>query len=164
MVLRYEDLVLSQEDSFRKICTFTGIPYLPDLLDESKYLNGDGKPWKQNSSYRPRSSGINAETMQRWKTVLSLDERKMIELVCRDGMNAFSYETEFAPLEILEVPPSEHPRVSKEEMASWLTPFALDLDTQKFLQAIEVEIHRFRSLYDQADGAEKAAPVAQGIC
>lgn len=164
MVLRYEDLVLSQEDSFRKICTFTGIPYLADLLDESKYLDGEGKPWSQNSSYRPRSSGINSETIQRWKTVLSLDERKLIELVCRDGMNGFGYESEFAPLEILEVSPSEHPRVSEDEMANWLTPFALDLDPQKFLQALEVEIHRFRSLYDQSDGTEKAEPVAQAFC
>lgn len=164
MILRYEDLVLSQEDSFRKICDFTGIPFLEDLLDQSKYLDGEGKPWSQNSSFHPRSSGINAETMQRWKTVLSFDERKLIELICRDGMNAFSYETEFAPLEILEVSPSEHPRVSEVEMASWLTPFALDLDPQKFLQAIEVEIHRFRSLYGRSDGAEKAEPVAQAFC
>ena len=102
--------------------------------------------------------------MQRWKTVLSLDERKLIELVCRDGMNGFGYESEFAPLEILEVSPSEHPRVSEDEMANWLTPFALDLDPQKFLQALEVEIHRFRSLYDQSDGAEKAEPGAQAFC
>jgi hypothetical protein len=79
-------------------------------------------------------------------------------------MNGFGYETEFSPVDIMEVAPSEHPRVSEDEMASWLTPFALDLEPQKFLQALEVEIHRFRSLYDQSAGIEKRLPVAQAFC
>lgn len=92
MVVRYEDLVSDPVSMSRQICSFLGIPFASEMIDGTKFREGDGRsPWSANSSYGT-CQGISTSFSQKWKEALEDEEIKFIELLCFPEMKLFAYE------------------------------------------------------------------------
>ncbi len=70
----YEDLVLSPEESVKRVGEFLGIPFRPESV-KPVFLN---KSWEANSNYRSRPGErdrIDAISLKRWKETLAWHEK-----------------------------------------------------------------------------------------
>jgi len=88
LLVHYEDLVRNSRRVMKKISRFTGISFLPLLLEPTF----GGKPWAGNSTFGGAFRGIESQPLDRWKTELTEDEIWWIELHCREGMEIAGYE------------------------------------------------------------------------
>jgi hypothetical protein len=90
MVVRYEDLVSKTEETVRVVCSFLGEEYAPEIL-EMKGAPGH-RDKGGNSSYGKREVGvISGDSLARYRQVLSTDDIKFIQDVCKSGMTQFEY-------------------------------------------------------------------------
>lgn len=89
--LRYKDIVSDPQASFSAMCAHLGVPFHAAVTDGSKYLDGAGEPWRQNSSHGT-SSTINKEYVERWRAVLPEDEIAIIEWLCGPEMDYLGYK------------------------------------------------------------------------
>ncbi|WP_421947836.1 sulfotransferase [Phaeodactylibacter xiamenensis] len=90
LLMKYEDLVSNPRQSFERITNFLGLPFDSNLLSPSTYKDGSGASWQQNSSYGT-SKQINSQYLDKWKTILSQDELRMIEWFCLPEMRTMRY-------------------------------------------------------------------------
>lgn len=89
-VVRYEDLVAAPEDTMRAVCDFLGEPYAPVML--SMREGGRFAAKGGNSSYGARASGsISADSVGRFRTVLSPRQITVTERFARREMELFGY-------------------------------------------------------------------------
>lgn len=93
IVVRYEDLVDNPEQFMKDMSKFIGIDYESDMINPSKYLDGGGSSWSQNSSYDDSKNRqvINNKNKERWKEILSENEIQIIEDLCNSEMKIFGY-------------------------------------------------------------------------
>lgn len=89
--LRYEDLVTSPETALQDVQRFLQIPFDEGVLRTDRYVNGVGRLWRQNTSFKP-VSGFSTSSVHRWKTVLDAREIALIESLCMPEMTALGYE------------------------------------------------------------------------
>lgn len=94
LVVRYEDLVDNTEQTMKSLSKFIGIHYHSDMINPSKYTDGAGKPWTQNSSYNNimKKNVINDKNKDRWRSVLTDNEIQLIEDFCDTEMKIFGYQ------------------------------------------------------------------------
>lgn len=82
--LRYEDLVAKPESEVRRICEFLSLDYSEELIQiESR-----------NSSFGETAPGIRADTVDRWRTELNVEEQALAEWVGKSAMKTFDYARE----------------------------------------------------------------------
>lgn len=99
LIVRYEDLARAPEAIMRRVCTFIGEPYSPDMLSMDgvpEHRDGGG-----NSSFgdmRPRA--ISTRAIGRYRDVLSSSELAFIQLFAGGELARMGYErheTGFTP-------------------------------------------------------------------
>lgn len=143
--LGYEDIVSQPREAFTAMCNHIGVAFHPNVTDGSKYVDGAGEPWQQNSSHGT-SATINKEYMERWRTVLPEDEIAIIEWLCGPEMDALGYERtqREQPTEALARWSDDYPNI-----ADWIKPYNYNLTPE----ALEQELQRLQVLNGHAAGA-----------
>ena len=68
--IKFENLIENPEKIFLQLCDFLQIDYSNDLVDFSKFKDGAGKQWFQNSSFKS-SKKFNKANAEKWKEILS---------------------------------------------------------------------------------------------
>jgi hypothetical protein len=113
--VRYPDVTMSQ------ITEFLGVGWHRNVADPSKYEDGDGNPWSQNSSYGVGGQKIDKQAIDRWRDVLTEREVALIECICGPEMSLFNYEL-FSDQQALEEPSliACPPMVSSHSVAKWM--------------------------------------------
>jgi hypothetical protein len=91
LTIRYEDFLLDQENTLRQICDFTGIQFLPQMLDvthsaEARQISKMSALWESNC-FAPIPA--NAD---KFRQQLSLDEIRVIETQAKKYMHRYGYE------------------------------------------------------------------------
>ena len=90
-VLRYEDLATDPKRWLRSVCDFIDEPFTPEMLtlDGAPVFRDKGA----NSSYGARQAGtISADSIGRFRRVLSATDIEFIQVVAADEMARFGYE------------------------------------------------------------------------
>jgi hypothetical protein len=91
LTIRYEDFLSNQEAVLKKVCTFFGIEFLPQMLDvarstEAQQISQLSALWESNC-FPPVAA--NAD---KFKKQLSMDEIEVIETLAREYMALYGYE------------------------------------------------------------------------
>jgi hypothetical protein len=91
LTIRYEDFLADQEATLRKICAFTGIEFLPQMLDvthspEARMISKMSALWESNC-FAPIPA--NAD---KFRQQLSLEEIRVIETQAQEYMRMYGYE------------------------------------------------------------------------
>jgi hypothetical protein len=91
LTIRYEDFLSDQEKTLRKVSTFFGIDYLPEMLDVSR--SSEAQQIAQLSAlWESNTSAPIAANRDKFKTQLSMDEICTIETLAQDHMRYYGYE------------------------------------------------------------------------
>jgi hypothetical protein len=88
--IRYEDLVQNPRQEIIALCEFLGIPFLDELLAVEHHNPADIKS--------KQASGISQDSVERWKSVLSLPEVSVIQRLAKLEMKTLAYERAAVPL------------------------------------------------------------------
>jgi len=91
LLVKYEQVVNSPEEWFRKICSHLGVPFHNDLMHPERYENGSGNIWKQNTNFNA-GIGISKESLEKWKEVLPDESVGLVEYLCGAEMDYFDYK------------------------------------------------------------------------
>ena len=91
LVVKYEQVIKSPEEWFRKICAHLGVPYHENLVHPERYKNGIGNPWKQNTNF-DAGKGFSKESLEKWKGVLPDESVGIVEYLCGAEMDYFDYK------------------------------------------------------------------------
>ncbi|CAJ0703812.1 sulfotransferase family protein [Ralstonia holmesii] len=88
--IRYEDFLVDQESTLRRICSFLEIDFLPQMLDvsrsaEARQISRLSALWTSNC-FAPITANIDKFHQQ-----LSMDEITIIETLARDDMTRYGY-------------------------------------------------------------------------
>lgn len=91
LTIRYEDFLCSQEATLRKVCSFFGIDYLPQMLDvgrsfEAQQISQMSALWSSNC-FPPIVANVD-----KFKKQLPIEEIEIIETLARDYMEIYGYE------------------------------------------------------------------------
>lgn len=91
MTIRYEDFVADQESVLKKICSFMGINYLPEMLDvsrsqEAQKISVMSALWESNAM-PPIPANID-----KFRKALSPEEILVIETLAAEYMDYYGYE------------------------------------------------------------------------
>jgi hypothetical protein len=102
-ILRYEDLVTSPEATLRKLCSFMGVNYTPDMLafqSMSKKLKEHVKETRNEEIYKKISGmhsnldkAVNSDRVNSFETELSKKEIEIIDYICYKYAQKFNYKT-----------------------------------------------------------------------
>lgn len=104
LLIRYEDLVSSPEETTRRICSFIGEDFAPEMMamGGAAEFNASGG----NSSYGPREAGaIATDSVARYRQKLTARQVAFIQLVAGRAMERHGY-----PADRLELTPVERGR------------------------------------------------------
>jgi len=87
-------MVDNPEHFMKDMSKFIGVEYEPNMINPSKYKDGGGGAWSQNSSYEDskKRQGIDNKNKDRWRDILSKNEIQIIEDLCGTEMKIFGYD------------------------------------------------------------------------
>ncbi len=121
--LKFEDLIQNPKKISNQLCDFLEIKFEESLINPDEFIDGLGKKWKQNSSYKNSSSGFTLEVLNKWERILNNDQIKYIEALCLKEMIDLKYNTSF----IKEVEMAKKSIYNFNEnidgLAKWILPF-----------------------------------------
>ena len=124
LLIRYEDLISNPEEITREICKFLEIKYDLSLLMTDKFVDGGGKKWEQNSSYKKNSNGFDTSSINKWIQILEPVHIKLIEAFCSFEMSLLGYEFNYD----LDFSKAESIFCDYEEIstgiADWIKPYS----------------------------------------
>ena len=120
LLLRYEDFITTPEKVTQQICRFLEIDWEEAIANPSYYKNGNGQPWKQNTSYGEGIAGFDQTAINRWQNKLTKLEQKYIEEICAPEMSLLEYERENSEFGLSEEWLFDSPRIQNEEQAAWM--------------------------------------------
>lgn len=83
-LFKYEDLLADPERVVKKLCDFTEIKFLPEMLIP--------KEGQASSVTGKRQKGFSKATASRWKKVISPFEERLITLFTKPSMDRFEYD------------------------------------------------------------------------
>ncbi len=92
LVIRYEDFVNNPEHYIKQICKFCDVDYSKECINTEKFLDGNGNPWKANTSFTEKINGIDSSFTNRWKHYLNPDQIFLIEMLCAAEMDYWGYQ------------------------------------------------------------------------
>jgi len=118
--IRYEDFITHPEEITKKICDFVGVPWHPDIADPGCYRDGRGEPWFQNTAFGQGKADFDTATINRWSSVLSDREIRLIELMCGPEMGLYGYECINNPPRLDSEMIIDSPRIGDDEQARWM--------------------------------------------
>jgi Sulfotransferase family len=91
LTIRYEDFVSNQEAVLRKICSFFGIAFTPDMLDISRSQEAQ-KISHMSALWESNWSAPIAANVDKFKKALTAEEIEIIETLTGDFMDYYGYE------------------------------------------------------------------------
>lgn len=91
LILKYEDLINRQEESFLGITNFLEVKPFPSDHFDNGIKGNDGKVWEGNSS-TDKHSGINSSNTGKYQKYLDKETISYIEYICEPEMRLFGYE------------------------------------------------------------------------
>ncbi len=91
LTIRYEDFVSNQEAVLRKICSFFGITFTPDMLDISRSQEAQ-KISHMSALWESNWSAPIAANVDKFKKALTAEEIEIIETLTGDFMDYYGYE------------------------------------------------------------------------
>ncbi|MRR56894.1 MAG: sulfotransferase [Deltaproteobacteria bacterium] len=123
MTLYYEDMLRDPEGEAKRICEFLGVEYASEMIDPTMYTDGQGNPWKQNTSYGNGAAHFDKCASERWRAALLPEEIRTIERLCWPEMLLHGYQpiSSIAQLAEFPLPPVLVPDSS---LATWIKEFA----------------------------------------
>ena len=92
MVVRYEDIILSPEETIRSICNFLDIEFSKTMLDISSHIDQFGRVFDGNSSFVQNRTQFDSQSISKWKTTLTSKEIYLSEMILRDKLRFYGYE------------------------------------------------------------------------
>lgn len=158
LVVRYEDLVTTPEETATRMCEFLDLDLDERILNPGEFTDGRGEPWIQNTSYDDEEPSFNTDSVRKWEQ--QLDERVIsyIERLCFSEMALFDYEHEYvSETGYTDAELLDPPTVPTDDLAEWILaydgePTAVDSSTEIGREAIR---HRLleadTELFDRLD-------------
>ncbi len=120
LLIYYEDIIREPEKIAKKICSFLETEYDEDMIDLTKYVDGKGDAWIQNTSYGKGEFTFDEKSIDKWKEVLREDEVQLIEILCGFEMELHNYQLinkdKSIPKSFVLAPP----RVDDDKLANWI--------------------------------------------
>ena len=99
LTIKYEDLVISPDESARKICNFLSLEYHPEMLHfnkviEKKIESESFNSTKEMADFHPNlTKPINTNHIKKWETAFTKKEVELIEFIAGDYGKKYGYET-----------------------------------------------------------------------
>lgn len=106
LMVQYEHFVESPESSLRLICSFVDESFQDQMLGKQSSPVSSSRLYSSdwaNAHLSSASKPVNTDSLLRWKTSLSTKEIALIEHLCSDKMEEFSYKTSSIKLGIISV-------------------------------------------------------------
>ena len=125
--VRYENFVRQPLATLKPVCDFLGVSLKEDMLDPSKFVQGDGSAWKQNTTWDtedPRK-GFSTASISKWEKALTDEEVGVIEFLCKAEMEYLGLEMlrpDFTLSDLLKF------EENFEEIEEWLKKFYCPFD------------------------------------
>ncbi len=154
LALRFEDLITDPVGATEDICRFLELDWHPAMVDPAGFVNGRGRPWRQNTAYQARgAAGFDPATCRRWRGALARREIELIEFLCAPEMLLWDYELTgdwppAAGADLILDPPA----VPADELAGWITR-TMDCSAAYTAEALARERLRY-DLLDRGRGLE----------
>ena len=140
LMLKYEDLMSDKPAAFQRLTDHLDIPFACELLDETSFVDGALKPWKQNTSYTiERKEKIAGP---KWKSVLHEAEIAMIESMCFAEFRLLGYDRVTQQIPGMVFDPEWMAKESQANRAEWIMKYNFELNTDQF----EIENKRYEFL------------------
>ena len=129
-LLRYEDLVRAPMEQLELLCATTGLDLDPAMVETACFRSeSETGTWVPNTSFEP-NNGIYQSSIDRWKEILSDDQRRTIEALAGPELYWMGYSLPPGGVDnISKIAALEgEPRV--QELADWIR----DLDCCDYLR------------------------------
>lgn len=149
-VLRFEDLVANPGETTRKICHFLGVSVSDAMTDPSRYVDGRGDEWRQNTNYGEGQEKFDTGAIDRWRSHLQPQEVRAVESLCWPEMTLYDYKCDYRPS---SPDPLECPYIEGEDLADWMQGSMTDGLLMSAIKAAEERI-RYRLLQKEDSGVE----------
>ena len=91
LVVRYEDLVLKSEDTLRRLCSFMGVAYSPEMLEYPRMV-GEKVPSSRRWLWPTLDKPPVESNAYRWKTQMSRTKRIVFERTAGAMLAELGYE------------------------------------------------------------------------
>jgi len=140
-IVRFEDLVIDPMHETRRLCEFLGVEFDGVSVDPTRFVDGSGAPWRQNTSYAEPKRGFDADAVERWREVLTPDEVAFIDTLCLPEMLAFGYEPDTPSAPAFEPPP-----LSMDQLSEWIRPYSRSTE-ERVRQDARWERERWQALH-----------------
>ncbi len=151
LLIYYEKLISSPKEEIVKILSHLEIDFHEDVLDFSKYKDGYGEPWLQNTSYGQGKASFNPASINKWKEILNDQEKKFIEALCGPEMFLHKYLPSFyEPINRLSSYLRKPVLVDKNSLASWIKDYFVD-DLSYYVAELSKEFLRKSLLENEND-------------
>lgn len=160
-IVQYEQLISHPLEEAQRLCNFLEVEFDESLVIPTNFVDGNGKPWLQNSSYFQGEQRFNLNSIDKWRSVLTLDQLRFIESLCFAEMLIFGYK--FTALQEFTFPSSlifKPNEVSKDELAEWIRPYSL-LSRPLLMRELALEYLRVNLLLGEASLLEEEK---QALC
>jgi hypothetical protein len=87
LVLRYEELIQTPEQTMRHLCSFAKIQFQNSLLQPTH----QGQLWQGNSMFKQDFTGIDASPLERWKGDITDFEVALLNKKLKNVFDALDY-------------------------------------------------------------------------
>ena len=91
LLVKYEELVTSTEETLAKICAFLGLNFDKNILDYHESANSE-MPASSIQWHKSSVSAVNPNKINDWKTKLTKSEKIIFQEVAKAGLEEFGYE------------------------------------------------------------------------
>ena len=168
LILKYETATSDKEKTLINVCKFLGIKFDKDMANESKYTDGLGNPWKQNSSFTTEGKKYllnaaetkkisndlkknylkknNKNAKEKWKTELDKKDVMTIEFLCHNEMKKFGYPLKYKIQNYTKFNIKNFKNIKVHKLADWIKPYSIDKKISQIRNIIQVEIKRIKLL------------------
>ena len=166
LILKYEKATSNKKNALLQICKFLNTKFDKDMVNEKKYTDGLGNPWKQNSSFTLEGKKylLNAvetkkisnnlkkvylkksskKTKEKWKLELDKKDIMTIEFLCHNEMKKFGYILRYKNQNYERFNLKNFKKIEKQKLANWIRPYSFDKNNSQIKDIIEIEKNRIK--------------------
>jgi hypothetical protein len=146
LLVKFEDLIENPEKVANLICDFIGVEFHLNMITPEEYKDGEGEPWKQNSSYENKERQIfNSQSLRKWSKFLSRDVVNFIEIFCSFEMNLLNYKKKSSNF-TKDIGYLLDYQDDLTQCSEWIKPYAVNDNFKE----VSAELARYSMLKDKA--------------